>query len=235
MKTLLAATCALLLLTGCASSLVSFPPRPTAAAIADVPSTADALLAADSVEPEIVALPPLPRWPILMRTAGPFYTHVMLAPLVIQTGILADARRADAGAGVSFAFGMVLFTGGTTMLGLEGVFGQSSHYNPTSEVDGTASRQCVAGRLLMGGDQARHPFVVAGVGSYALAFDGLDDRFDLSGIGVYAGGGVDFVTTRNLSVRVDGEVHIWDAAESGSGNGGVAGTVRIGVGAALSF
>jgi len=182
---------------------------------------------------EIVELPALEAWPRSIRT-GRLYGLFQVSPLVAQMGVLADASRADAGFGIGVVFGYRFLVGGTTTLGVEFVNEESWHRNPASDVQGLASRTGVGARVSFRVDEKMHPFALAGVGSYTLDFEELGPEYDLSGGGVFFGGGVDFALKRNFSARAELVMHVWDAAEP-SGHGGVAETLGLGLGAAVSF
>jgi hypothetical protein len=91
-----------------------------------------------------------------------------------------------------------------------------------------------AARLNLAMNRKLNPFVVAGGGSYMLDFAEINPRFDLTGPGFMLGGGVDYVPQPAFSVRAELCVHVWEAYEE-SGDGGVAETLALALGAALSF
>lgn len=226
---------AAILVSGCSSLVAAnlarepvgtFPPE-----AAEVPS---ALAAAPDVEIEIVDLPSLSSWPRSLRAKGPVYALLHVSPYVGQLGVLADYKRADSGMGFGLVGGYRKPMSGAKAMSLEFIFERSGHTNESSDVDATATRILGAVRLNMKMDQKLTPFVVAGGGEYFLKFDELDSKFNLSGLGVMLGAGVDFAPKRGFFVRAELDVHIWDAAEE-SGNGGMAITPTIGIGAALSF
>lgn len=189
----------------------------------------------ESVEIQDVYLPALSSWPRSLRAKGPVYALVQVNPFVGQFGVLADYERADTGFGFGIVGGYRKPMSGAKALALEGIFERSSHTNESSDVDATATRLIAAARLNMKMDEKLTPFVVAGGGRYKLEFDGLDSRFNLSGLGVMFGGGIDYAPKTNFSVRAEMNLHIWDAAEEGSGGGGMAETLTLGFGAAVSF
>lgn len=200
---------------------------------AELPS---ALAAVTDVEVEIVDLPVLSSWPRSLRAEGPTYALFQFSPYVGQFGVLKDYSRADSGVGIGFVGGYRKPLSGAKALAIEVSYGWSFHTNESSEVDATATRLIGAARLNMRMDQKLTPFAVAGGGIYKLEFDGLDEKFNLSGLGVMFGGGVDYAPKTSFSVRAELGLHIWDAAEeSASGGGGSATTLMLGIGAALSF
>ena len=202
-----------------------------------MPSALAAVTAGETdVEVEIVDLPGLSNWPRSLRAKGPTYALFQFSPYVGQFGVLKDCSRADSGIGIGFVGGYRKPLKGAKALALEVSYGWSFHTNESSEVDATATRLIGAARLNMRMDQKLTPFVVAGGGIYKLEFDGLDEKFNLSGLGVMFGGGVDYAPKTSFSVRAELGVHIWDAEETGaSGGGGSATTLMLGVGAAMSF
>lgn len=227
---------AAILVSGCSSLVATnlarervgtFPPE-----AAGVPS---ALAAAGEVEIEIVYLPSLSSWPRSLRAKGPMYALYKFSPYVGQLGVLKDYKRADSGIGfLGVAVGYRKPLSGAKAMSFEFIFEQSAHTNESSDVDATATRLLGAVRLNMKMDEKLTPFVVAGGGRYSLEFDELNSKFNLSGLGIMLGGGVDFAPNTGFFVRAELAVHIWDAAEE-SGNGGRAITPTIGIGAAVSF
>ena len=190
--------------------------------------------AANEGAPQVVKLPSLGRWPRYLRSQGPFYGLIGLSPYVGQLGILSEKERADSGRGYGAVLGYRVPLRGATCLGIEFMYERSQHWNVSSDVEAVATRSGLALRMSFRMDEKVHPFAMAGGGLYRLEFDQLDPRFDLSGPGVFFGGGVDFSAAARLAVRAEMCLHIWDAAEE-SGHGGTAGTFTVGLGAAVSF
>ena len=196
---------------------------------------ARALPAAPEAEPEIAHLPPLKSWPRYLRSEGPLYALFQLSPLVAQLGIVKDAKRADSGTGIGLVFGYRKPLGGANSLGFEFIYETSQHHNESSDVPATATRLLGGVRWSFRMDERLVPFALAGGGLYELTFDGLDPKFGLSGLGFMIGGGVDFSPSARFALRAELALHIWDAAEKGSGAGGMAETLTLGLGAAVSF
>ena len=194
------------------------------------------LLAAEQEGPELHAfdLPPLGRWPLSFGGRGPVYAFVQLAPYVGQLGVLAEARRADTGTGFGATFGYRVPLTGARSLGFELICETSSHHNEASDVDGRANRISAGARLSFRADQRIVPFAVAGAGYYELRFEDLGFGTELAGPGLLVGGGVDYVPVKAFTVRLEMNVHVWDAADD-YGHGGVAATITIGLGAGTSF
>jgi opacity protein-like surface antigen len=192
------------------------------------------LAGASDVQPVIVDLPPLKNWPRYLRSAGPLYGLVQLSPYVGQFGVPADTGRAGAGIGFGLVFGYRIPFSSTNALGIEVMYESSKHDNDASRVDARAKRLVVGARANFKMDERLVPFAVAGLGRYSLEFDGLDPKYDLSGMGVMFGGGVSFSPKPRLSVRAELNLHLWDAAEA-SGNGGGAQTLALSFGTAFSF
>jgi len=204
---------------------------------AELPSALAAVTAGETdVEVEIVDLPGLSSWPRSLRAKGPTYALFQFSPYVGQFGVLKDYSRADSGVGIGFVGGYRKPLSGAKALAFEVSYGLSFHTNESSDVDAKATRFIGAARPNMRMDQKLTPFAVAGGGIYKLEFDGLDEKFNLSGLGVMFGGGVDYAPKTSFSVRAELGLHIWDAEEKGaSGGGGSATTLMLGIGAALSF
>ncbi|MHC4501970.1 MAG: outer membrane beta-barrel protein [Planctomycetota bacterium] len=203
---------------------------------AQLPSALAAVTPGETdVEVEIVDLPDLSSWPRSLRAEGPTYALFQFSPYVGQFGVLKDYNRADSGVGIGFVGGYRKPLSGAKALAFEVSYGLSFHTNESSEVDAKATRFIGAARLNMRMDQKLTPFAVAGGGIYKLEFDGLDEKFNLSGMGVMFGGGVDYAPKTSFSVRAELGLHIWDAEEEASGGGGSATTLMLGIGAALSF
>jgi opacity protein-like surface antigen len=192
------------------------------------------LAGATEIQPVIVDLPPLAKWPRYLRSSGPLYGLVQLSPYVGQFGAPADAGRADAGMGFGAVFGYRVPLSGAKTLGFELMYEASSHNNEASGVDANATRIVAGLRANFKMDERTVPFVVAGVGQYSLEFEGLDPKFNLSGLGVMFGGGVNISPSPRFSFRAEVALHLWDAAEE-SGNGGLAGTLAVMLGTAFSF
>ncbi len=234
-----AAILAAVLLTGC-SSFVMEPGRsnrlltPRSSSEIAVALAGANGVGTSAIEIEIVDIPGLSSWPRSLRAAGPMYALFQLQPYVGQFGVIRDQKRADSGLGFGLVFGHRKPMSGAKSLGLEFIFERSGHTNESSAVDATATRLLGAARMNLNMDKELTPFIVAGGGMYSLKFDGLDPKFNLSGLGFMAGGGVDFSPKRNLAVRAELVLHIWDAAQE-DGAGGMAETLTLGVGAALSF
>ena len=213
--------------------------RPTATESAFRPDTARismALPAADHEEDEpVLRLPPLERWPRTMWLGGAAYALVQLNPYVAQLGVLSDYERADSGLGFGVVAGYRLPMSNAKALGFEFVYERSGHTNEDAAVDATATRLVAATRLSLKMDEKFTPFAVAGAGIYKLEFDGMDPNFNLSGLGVMIGGGVDYSPKSSFSLRAELGMHIWAAEEEGSGHGGTAETFAIGLGASMSF
>jgi opacity protein-like surface antigen len=186
------------------------------------------------IEPVVIELPSLGPSPRYLRSSGPFYAQFQLSPYVGQFGILADAERADSGVGYGAVFGYRIPVAGANALGIEFIYESSRHHNDASDVDARATRAVAGMRMSFRMDERVVPFGVAGVGSYKLEFDGLDPTFNLSGLGVMLGGGLNFAPSSRFSLRTELALHIWDAAQE-SGAGGTAETLTLGLGAALSF
>ena len=231
--TILLATAAML--NGCASSLAVDAAAGNRIAMPD-PVAAMALLASadDLDDAPLVVLPPAPKWPRTLQPNGSNYVMVQFVPYVGQFGVLADYDRADTGQGMSISAGRRIPLAGGTALGIEIDYETSDHFSPSSGVDAAATRLAVAARLSMKMDTKVIPFALAGGGIYALDYEVLDPRYDLSGLGIVLGGGTDFVPTPALTLRVELVAHIWAAAEE-SGSGGTATTLCLGFGVGSSF
>ncbi len=185
-------------------------------------------------QPHTFELPSLGRWPLSFGGRGPVYVLAQLSPYVGQLGVLAEARRADTGTGFGAAFGYRVPLTGARSLGFELICETSSHWNEASDVDGTANRISAGARLSFRADQRVVPFAVAGAGYYELRFKDLGFGTELAGPGLLVGGGVDYVPVKAFTVRLEMNVHVWDAADD-YGHGGVAATITIGLGAGTSF
>lgn len=225
----------MLVAAGCTAALSEYelPSTPVAAG----PTCDDALFplaAATGIEPTVVVLPSLPDWPIVMKSEGPIYASIQYSPLVFQGGVLKDSDRAEDGSGYGVVVGYKLLAGGTITLGFEGIYETSAHHNPTSDVPGTATRTSAAARVTFRGDAPMHPFAAAGVGDYALVFDGLESRFNLAGPGAFLSAGVDYAAARHVAGRLEVAFHAWDAVQE-SGTGGMAQTLAVSLGLAVSF
>ncbi len=230
-----AAIVAAVLVSGC-SGLVATDtlPPPAGAAPAAAAAVPRALAGAGEVETTFVDLPPVGGWPRVLRTKGPVYALAQFSPYVGQLGVLSDYERADAGMGYGVVFGYRMPMGGAKALSFEAIYEQSSHTSDATGRDATATRIVAASRLSMKMDDKLMPFVVAGGGMYALDFDGLPSEYNLSGLGVMLGGGVDYSPSPGFLIRAEVDVHVWGAAEE-SGSGGTAQTLTLVVGAAVSF
>ena len=191
--------------------------------------------AGDSVTPQVVSLPPGDGWPRLLPDAGPFYALAQFSPYVGQFGVLADWDRADAGYGLGALFGYRLPLNNAFALGLEVQYEFSEHKNPSAGVDAHHTRYGGAVRATFNFDRKLRPFGVVGGGEYRMEFDSVDPKFFLRGLGVFLGGGVDYVHSGQLAIRGEMTIHIWDAAEIGYDKGGTATTLFLGAGAAFSF
>jgi opacity protein-like surface antigen len=195
-----------------------------------------ALPAADYEEDApVLRLPPLERWPRTMWLGGAAYALVQLNPYVAQLGVLSEYERADSGLGFGVVAGYRVPMSNAKALGFELAYERSGHTNEDAAVDATATRLVVAARLNLKMDEKFTPFAVAGAGIYKLEFDGMDPKFNLSGPGVMIGGGVDYSPKSNFSFRAELGMHIWAAEEEGTGHGGTAETLAIGLGASVSF
>ena len=192
------------------------------------------LTGATEAQPVIVDLPPLANWPRYLRSEGPIYGLVQFSPYVGQYGVPADAGRADAGMGYGAVLGYRVPFSGTNALGFEIMYETSSHYNEASGVDAGATRIVAGLRANFKMDERTVPFAVAGVGMYSLEFDGLDPKFNLSGLGIMLGGGLNVSPSPRFSFRAEVARHLGDAAEE-SGNGGLAETLAVAFGTAFSF
>lgn len=195
---------------------------------------AAALAAAGEGEVEIVELPPLEKWPRTLRGEGPLYGMLQLTPYVGQFGVVSDTGRADDGVGLGAVFGYKMPFRGTAVLGVEVSYGLSQHWNASSSVGASATQAGLGLRAAFRMDGMLNPFATAGLGYYTMAFDNLDSKFDLSGLGGYVGGGVDVSSTKALSIRTEAKLHLWEAADS-MGGGGLAETLTVSLGAAWSF
>ena len=189
----------------------------------------------DEIEPVIADLPDLEKWPRYLRAEGPLYGLVQFSPYVGQFGTPADAKRADSGMGYGLTVGYRVPFSGASALGFEFIYESSGHRNEASDVDARATRIVAGARLSLKMDEKIVPFAVAGLGSYSLKFDGLDSEYDLSGLGVMIGGGINVSPSPRFSFRSELALHLWDAAEEGSGHGGMAETLALALGAAFSF
>lgn len=226
------------LVSGCSGVMVGdvacepsgvFPPGAAA-----VPS---ALAAAGEPETKFVDLPAVGGWPKLLRAKGPVYALIEFHPYVGQLGVLSESERADSGLGFGFVAGYRLPMANAKALGFEFIYERSGHTNEAAGAgaDATAKRLVLASRLNLRMDEKLTPFAVAGAGIYKLEFDGLDPTYNLSGLGVMMGGGVDYSPKPGFSVRAALNLHIWAAGEEGSDRGGTAETLALGLGAAVSF
>ena len=199
-----------------------------------LPEVTRSLAGATDIQPVVVDLPPLENWPRYLRSSGPLYGLVQLSPYVGQFGVPADAGRADTGMGYGVVFGYRVPFSGANALGFEVIYEGSSHRNEASDVDASATRIVAGVRASFRMDERTVPFAVAGVGRYSLEFDTLDPRFNLSGLGVMLGGGLNITPSPRFSFRAELALHLWDAAEE-SGHGGLAETLAVALGAAFSF
>ncbi len=200
-------------------------------------SVSSALAGASEVEAKFVDLPPVSGWPRPLRAKGPVYALVEFHPYVGQLGVLSETRRADAGTGFGIVAGYRLPMANAKTLGFELNYEWSDHTNEAAGggVDATAKRVVAAARLNMRMDEKLTPFAVAGAGIYKLEFDGMDPTYNLSGLGVMMGGGVDYSPSPSFSIRAELGLHIWAAGEEASDHGGTAETLTLGLGAAVSF
>ncbi len=189
----------------------------------------------DTPAPEEVSLPPMESWPRTFADAGPFYALGQFSPLVAPLGVLKESGRADAGYGIGALFGYKLPLSNALALGLEVQIEFSEHLNPSSDVKAHQTRTCGAVRAMFRFDEELRPFGVVGGGRYSMTFDSVSSDFHLFGLGMFLGGGVDYVQSDRLTIRGEMTLHIWDAAEKGSGNGGVAQVLFLGAGAAFTF
>ena len=213
-----------------------FPAATNSAFHPDTARVSMALPAADyKDDAPVLRLPPLERWPRTMWLGGAAYALVQLNPYVAQLGVLSDYERADSGLGFGVVAGYRFPMANAKALGLELAFERSGHTNEDAAVDATATRFVAAARLNLKMDEKFTPFAVAGAGIYKLEFDGMDPKFNLSGLGVMIGGGVDYSPRPSFSLRAELGIHIWAAEEEGSGHGGTAETLAIGLGASVSF
>ena len=234
-----------LLLSGCSGMALVEPEspraarRPTATASAFLPDAARvsmALPAADHEEDApVLRLPPLERWPRTMWLGGAAYALVQLNPSVAQLGVLSEYERADSGLGFGVVAGYRFPMSNAKALGFEVAYERSGHTNQDADVDAIATRFVAAARLNLKMDEKFTPFAAVGAGIYKLEFDGIDPKFNLSGRGVMIGGGVDYSPKPNFSLRAELGIHIWAAEEEGSGHGGTAETLSVGLGASVSF
>jgi len=234
-RTMTIAPLAALLLAGCSGArYVDVAPGVTSTAPGQLrPLTV--LASADGLDDvPLLDLPPLPKWPRTLRSGGAAYAMLDLAPYVGQLGVLSQYERADAGVGVGVTAGYRTPLAGAKTLGFEFIFETSNHYNAAAGVDATATRLLGAARLNMKMDTKLTPFALVGGGLYQLQYAQLDPRFDLSGLGLLFGGGVDFTPNPKFTLRAELGAHVWAAAEE-SGDGGVAGTIAINLGAGVSF
>jgi opacity protein-like surface antigen len=245
------AVVAVLLLSGCSGTALVEPEsprrlctmerrqRPADTGPAFRPDTARvsmALAAADRDEDApVLQLPPLERWPRTMWLGGAAYALVQLNPYVAQLGVLSQYERADSGLGFGVLAGYRLPMSNAKALGFELAYERSGHTNEDAGVDATATRLVAAARLNMRMDEKLTPFAVAGAGIYKLEFDGIDPRYNLSGLGLMIGGGVDYSPKSSFSLRAELGIHIWAAEEEGTAHGGTAETLAIGLGASVSF
>jgi opacity protein-like surface antigen len=193
------------------------------------------LASADGIDDApVLALPPLEKWPRTMWQGGAVYAAVQLAPYVGQFGVIAERDRADTGNGVGIVAGYRSPLTGSASLGFEIIVEQSSHRNDAAATDATATRALAGVRFSTKMDEKLNPFVMAGGGIYSLAFDGLDTKYHLSGLGFAIGGGVEYAPNPTFTLRAEIDAHVWAAAEE-SGHGGVAETLTFGLGAGVSF
>lgn len=192
------------------------------------------VLLAAAAEPTYVELPPADRWPRSMRGGGPIHAVVLFAPYVGMFGALADIERADAGTGFGIAVGYGLPVRSSSAVEIAFVYEESSHHNPTSDVDGHATRLGVRLGASFNMAKQAHPFVAVGVESCSLEFDDLGSDFAFSGPGFVVCGGIDYAPAKGVSLRAEFGLHVWDAAD-GSDGGGVTETLTVGLGARFGF
>ncbi len=224
---------AAILSAGCASVPMAQVTERTGLAL---PSTLEPLrfLAAGTQEPTYVDLPNADRWPRSMQGGGPMHVAVMFAPYVGVFGALADIERSDAGSGFGVAVGYRMPSSSSRTLDLSLAYEESSHHNPTSDVEGRATR--LGARLGMSfamGNKTR-PYAAVGAEMSSLTFDGLASEYGFSGPGLFVGGGIDYSPSGSVSLRAEIGLHVWDATD-GSGGGGVTETLSVGLGAAFGF
>lgn len=189
---------------------------------------------AEADSPPVLQLPPLERWPRTMWIEGAAYALVQFNPYVGHLGVVAERKRADAGLGYGLVCGYRMTVRGTTVLALEAGFDASEHENEVSRTGAHATRVGLGLRASFRGDERLQPFMTAGAGRYALDFDDMSPEYDLSGLGVSFGGGVDFSPSRRFSARGELSMGLWEAADEFGGSG-LAATVTFGLGAMVSF
>jgi hypothetical protein len=174
-----------------------------------------------------------------MGLGGAGYALVQFNPYVGQLGVLAERKRAGAGLGFGIVCGYRMIVRGATAIGLEVVVDASEHTNDISHTAAHATRTGVGLRASFRADEALQPFVSAGGGQYALRSDGMPSKFDLAGPGVFVGGGLDYSPPSpsqrgRFFARAELSLGLWGAVDE-VGGGGLAGTVTLGLGAAVSF
>ncbi len=169
-----------------------------------------------------------------MQGGGPIHAVVLFAPYVGMFGTLADIERADAGTGFGIAVGYRFPVRLSSAVEIALVYEESNHYNPTSDVDGHATRLGVRLGASFNMSKQVHPFVAVGAESSSLAFDDLGSDFAFSGPGFVVCGGIDYAPAKGMSPRAQPGLHVWDAAD-GSGGGGMTETLTVGLGATFGF
>ena len=214
----------------------AFPPgavRVSSALLARRRSRAPSTEVGDDDAP-LLRLPPLERLPRTMWLKGAAYALVQFNPYVGQLGVLAESKRADAGLGFGVVCGYRLTVRGTTAVGLEVSYDASEHTNEISQTGARASRTGLGLRASLHADEKLSPFLAAGVGLYAIDFGDLPPKYDLSGSGVFLGGGADFSPSSRFSMRGELSLGLWEATDE-LGGGGIAATLTLGLGAVVSF
>jgi hypothetical protein len=186
--------------------------------------------------PQEVLLPATDRWPRTFPDAGPFYVLAQFSPLVFPVGVLRGTDRLDGvGYGLGALAGWRLPLTNAFSLGFEVQGELSEHKNPSAGVKAHHTRLGGAVRATFNLDRNLRPFGVAGGGEYEVQFNEIPGSFHLAGPGVFLGGGVDYVHLDRLAIRGEMTLHLWNAAEKGSGASGQAAMLFIGAGAAFSF
>ena len=227
------------LLTGCVASGPSGSVDGGASGYPPLAREVPRALVADVGEfaaPQEVLLPATDRWPRTFPDAGPFYALAQISPLVFPVGVLRSTDRLDSvGYGLGAPAGWRLPLTNAFSLGFELQAELSEHKNPSADVKAHYTRTGGAVRATFNLDRSLRPFGVAGGGLYEVQFNDVPARFHLSGAGMFLGGGVDYVYLDRLTIRGEMTLHLWSAAEKGSGGSGQAAMLCIGGGAAFSF